>query len=102
MRRWKKLRKGPVVGLYSKLHPAINQSICEAGGKTPVFTIGDLTFGILIRLDSNYEVTLTPYPRPRQITRRHTSAARDRDEEIIIWKSLTLPSQDECSGRINW
>jgi predicted amidohydrolase len=62
MRHWKKLRKGSVVGLDGKLHPAINQSIYEAGDKTPVFTVADITFGILICLDSNYEVTLTPYP----------------------------------------
>lgn len=67
MRHWKNLPEGWVVGLYSKLklHPAINQSIYEAGDKTPVFAVGDMTFGILICLDSNYEVTLTLYPRPR-------------------------------------
>jgi len=31
----------------------------------PVFTVADMTFGILICLDSKYEVTLTPYTRPR-------------------------------------
>jgi 5-aminopentanamidase len=46
--------KGSVVGLYRKLYPAINRSIYEAGDKMPVFTVGDLTFGILICLDSNY------------------------------------------------
>jgi hypothetical protein len=68
MRHWKKLRKGWVVGLYSlcnKLHLAINQSIYEAGDKTPVYTVAVMTLGILICLDSNHEVTLTPYQRPR-------------------------------------
>jgi 5-aminopentanamidase len=46
--------KGSVAGLYRKLYPAINQSVYEAGDKIPVFTIGKLTFGILICLDSNY------------------------------------------------
>jgi predicted amidohydrolase len=46
--------KGSVIGLYRKLYPAINKSIYHAGDKMPVFTIGDLTFGILICLDSNY------------------------------------------------
>src|SRR6185503_12680751 len=46
--------KGSVVGLYRKLYPAINRSIYEAGARIPVFTIGELTFGILICLDSNY------------------------------------------------
>jgi predicted amidohydrolase len=46
--------KGSVVGLYRKLYPAINKSIYEAGDKIPVFTVGDLTFGIIICNDSNY------------------------------------------------
>ncbi len=46
--------KGAVVGIYRKLYPAINHSIYEAGDKMPVFTVGDLTFGIIICLDSNY------------------------------------------------
>jgi 5-aminopentanamidase len=43
-----------VVGLYRKLHPAIRKSVYDAGDRTPVFTIGGLTFGILICNDSNY------------------------------------------------
>lgn len=46
--------QGSVVGIYRKLYPAINRSVYEAGDKLPVFTIGSLTFGILICLDSNY------------------------------------------------
>jgi predicted amidohydrolase len=46
--------KGSVVGLYRKLHPAINRSIYQAGNKVLVFNIADLTFGILICNDSNY------------------------------------------------
>jgi 5-aminopentanamidase len=46
--------KGLVVGTYRKLYPAINRSIYEAGDKIPVFTVGNLTFGIIICLDSNY------------------------------------------------
>lgn len=46
--------KGSVTGIYRKLYPAINKSIYEAGDKLPVFTVGDLTFGILICNDSNY------------------------------------------------
>jgi predicted amidohydrolase len=46
--------KGAVVGLYRKLYPAINKSVYEAGDKLPVFTVGDLTFGIIICNDSNY------------------------------------------------
>lgn len=48
------IHKGVVVGLYRKLHPAINRSIYEAGHDTPVFKAGDLTFGIVICRDSTY------------------------------------------------
>jgi predicted amidohydrolase len=46
--------KGSVIGIYRKLHPAINRSIYEAGDEMPVFTVGALTFGIVICLDSNF------------------------------------------------
>ena len=46
--------KGSVVGVYRKNHPFINKSFYEAGDAAPIFTIGGLTFGILICLDSNY------------------------------------------------
>lgn len=46
--------QGSVVGIYRKLYPAINQSVYEAGDKMPVFTVGGLTFGIIICNDSNY------------------------------------------------
>jgi len=47
-------QQGSVVGLYRKLYPAINHSVYDPGDKIPVFTIGDLTFGIIICNDSNY------------------------------------------------
>ena len=46
--------KKSILGIYRKLYPAINKSVYEAGDKTPVFTIGELTFGIIICNDSNY------------------------------------------------
>jgi predicted amidohydrolase len=45
---------GAVTGVYRKLHPAINHSVYSAGEETPVFTVGGLTFGILICYDSNF------------------------------------------------
>lgn len=45
--------QGSVVGLYRKLHPAINKSVYAAGDRMPVFTVGGLTFGIIICNDSN-------------------------------------------------
>ena len=45
---------GAVIGIYRKLHPAINRSVYEAGDETPVFTIGALTFGIVICRDSTF------------------------------------------------
>lgn len=46
--------RGAVLGVYRKLYPAINKSVYAAGDKMPVFTVGDLTFGIVICLDSTY------------------------------------------------
>jgi len=46
--------RGAVAGLYRKLHPAIRKSVYRAGDRTPVFTVGGLTFGIVICYDSNF------------------------------------------------
>jgi predicted amidohydrolase len=46
--------QGAVAGIYRKMHPAIRRSIYTAGDEAPVFTIGGLTFGIIICLDSNF------------------------------------------------
>src|SRR4030095_13516701 len=46
--------KGAVVGVYRKLYPAIRKSIYQAGYRTPVFSVGKLTFGIVICNDSNH------------------------------------------------
>jgi 5-aminopentanamidase len=45
---------GRVVGLYRKRHPAIRRSVYSAGDRSPVFTAGPLSFGIMICNDSNY------------------------------------------------
>jgi len=46
--------KGAVIGVYRKLYPAIRKSIYRAGDRRPVFSVGALTFGIVICNDSNY------------------------------------------------
>jgi len=46
--------RGSVAGIYRKLHPAIHRSVYEAGDETPVFTVGGLTFGIVICRDSTF------------------------------------------------
>lgn len=46
--------EGSIIGIYRKLYPAINRSVYEAGDGMPVFTVGGLTFGIVICRDSNY------------------------------------------------
>lgn len=46
--------RGTVSGVYRKLYPALNQSVYTAGDKLPVFTVGGLTFGIIVCNDSNY------------------------------------------------
>jgi predicted amidohydrolase len=48
------LHDGRVIGVYRKRHPAIRRSVYSAGDQSPVFTIGALSFGIMICNDSNY------------------------------------------------
>jgi len=48
------LNQGTVIGVYRKLHPALNKSVYSPGDYAPVFSVGDLTFGIVICLDSRY------------------------------------------------
>ena len=48
------LTRGRVAGLYRKLYPAIRRSVYSAGNLSPVFRVGELTFGIVICNDSNY------------------------------------------------
>jgi predicted amidohydrolase len=47
-------QQGSVVGVYRKMHPAINRSVYTAGDEMPVFTTGKLRFGIIICYDSNF------------------------------------------------
>jgi 5-aminopentanamidase len=46
--------RGSVIGIYRKLHPAINRSVYGRGSDIPVFHVGSLTFGIVICYDSNF------------------------------------------------
>jgi predicted amidohydrolase len=46
--------RGRVAGLYRKLHPAIRRSVYAAGSQTPVFRVGEFTFGIVVCNDSNF------------------------------------------------
>jgi predicted amidohydrolase len=48
------LYDGRVVGIYRKRHPAIRRSVYSAGDQSPVFSVGPLSFGIMICNDSNY------------------------------------------------
>jgi 5-aminopentanamidase len=48
------LSRGAVVGVYRKCHPAIHRSVYHAGTEAPVFTVGSLTFGVIICLDSRF------------------------------------------------
>jgi 5-aminopentanamidase len=45
---------GRVVGVYRKRHPAIRRSVYSAGDQSPIFSVGRLSFGIMICNDSNY------------------------------------------------
>jgi predicted amidohydrolase len=48
------VHRGAIAGRYRKLHPAINRSVYTAGHETPVFTVGALTFGVVICRDSSF------------------------------------------------
>jgi len=48
------LHRGTLLGVYRKLHPAINRSVYEPGSEASVFDVTQLTFGIMICNDSNY------------------------------------------------
>ncbi len=72
--------KGVVVGVYRKHHPALNRSVYSAGTDTPVFEVGDVTFGIVICLDSRF-------PEPMQ-----TLAARGA-QVIFIPTNNGMPEQ---------
>ena len=45
---------GEVVGVYRKMHPAINRSVYEPASAAPIFRVGGLVFGIVICRDSTY------------------------------------------------
>jgi 5-aminopentanamidase len=45
--------RGAILGVYRKVHPAINRSVYQSGSEVQVFKVGDLTFGIIICYDSN-------------------------------------------------
>ena len=46
--------KGEVIGVYRKLHPAINRSVYKPGTGTSIFKVNGLAFGIVICRDSTY------------------------------------------------
>jgi predicted amidohydrolase len=46
--------EGRIIGIYRKRHPAIRRSVYSAGDESPIFTVGSLSFGIMICNDSNF------------------------------------------------
>jgi predicted amidohydrolase len=46
--------RGSVYGVHRKIHPAINQSVYSAGSLRSVFTLSNVTFGILLCRDSTF------------------------------------------------
>ncbi|MGQ0733200.1 MAG: carbon-nitrogen hydrolase family protein, partial [Acidobacteriota bacterium] len=45
---------GDVVGVYRKIHPAINRSVYAPSAATAIFKVGDAVFGIVICRDSTF------------------------------------------------
>jgi predicted amidohydrolase len=93
---------GRVAGIYRKRHPAIRRSVYSAGDQSPVFTVGPLSFGIMICNDSNYPELVTemvargakaiflpsnnslPPERANVASSRAVDIARARDNEVMI------------------
>ena len=112
--------QGKVLGRYRKLHPAINRSIYSPGRSMPVFSVGTLTFGVIICNDSNYEEPV------RVMASRGAAAvfvpsnngmpaekggrelvvlARDVDRTHAMRHGITMIRADvagECEGRISY
>ena len=89
--------------LYRKRHPAIRRSVYSAGDQSPLFTVGPLSFGIMICNDSNYPELAAdmvargataifvpsnnslPPDRANVVARsRAVDIARARDNEVMI------------------
>jgi 5-aminopentanamidase len=58
------VHRGALIGVYRKLHPALNRSVYKGGCELPVFRVGTLTFGIILCNDSNF-------PEPAQRVAAH-------------------------------
>jgi predicted amidohydrolase len=48
------LHGGRIIGIYRKRYPGIRRSVYSARDQSPVFTVGLLSFGIMICNDTNY------------------------------------------------
>jgi 5-aminopentanamidase len=97
---------GRVLGIYRKRHPAIRRSVYSAGNQSPIFTVGHLSFGIMICNDSNYPKiaadmvargakalfvpsnnSLPPERADVVALTRAVDIARARDNEVMIVRS---------------
>jgi hypothetical protein len=96
------LRHGQIVGLYRKLHPAINRSVYRPGTSTPIFRVDGLTFGILICRDSTYpELSRTQRTTLSRRRRAEPASSKTRDERtstsrrrtVCQWFERTLPGR---------
>lgn len=106
-------QRGSVVGLYRKLHPAINRSNYEAGREVPIFQVEELTFGIVICNDSKYPelarfmaaqgatALFVPTNNALPLTRAHwdlASEARNVDIATAVENSMWIIRAD-VAGR---
>jgi predicted amidohydrolase len=106
-------QRGSIVGLYRKLHPAINHSVYEAGREVPIFRVEELTFGIVICNDSNHPelarfmaaqgatALFVPTNNALPLTRAHwdlASEARNVDIATAVENSMWIIRAD-VAGR---
>ena len=79
--------RGRVLGVYRKIHPAIRRSVHAAGSETPVFRLGELTFGVVICNDSN-DPELA-----RRMAAEGATAAFNTDEQWLTHRANLLETE---------
>ena len=74
--------QGEVVGVYRKIHPAINRSVYKPGTATPIFKVGGLVFGVMICRDSTFSEVA------------HSMAARGATALFVPTNNALAPTKD--------
>lgn len=113
------IEHGILLGRYRKTHLLRGEHAFEAGKESPLFTVGDLTFGINICYDTNFPeaagkiaaigasliVCLSNNMMPRNkaevFRERHNAVRAERCRETGLWL-ISSDVTGERDGRIAW